>query len=91
MKSGVYFVHYDDIPAFVETAKAQGRTFCGDYENITSKKYKDTYRPFSIDKGCNRMSYWSTYPLEDMKHWDDWDYTEKYIEHWKPLKKKVIL
>ena len=28
LKSGVYFVHYDDIPAFVETAKAQGRYFC---------------------------------------------------------------
>ena len=31
LKSGVYFVHYDDIPTFVETAKAQGRRFAGRY------------------------------------------------------------
>ena len=76
LKSGVYFVHYDDIPAFVETAKAQGLYFCGDYPSITSEKYKNTYRPFSIDKHTNRMSYWST---------------ERYIEHWQPNQKKVIL
>lgn len=91
LKSGVYFVHYDDIPAFVETTKAQGRYFCGDYPSITSEKYKNTYRPFSIDKHTNRMSYWSTDTLEAMKDWDDWDYTERYIEHWRPNKKKVIL
>ena len=96
LKSGVYFVHYDDIPKFVETAKAQGRQFCGDYEQITKEIYKDTYRPFSIDKDSDRMSYWSTRSLdwstcslEDMKDWDDWDYTERYIELWKP--RKVIL
>ena len=91
LKSGVYFVHYDDIPAFVETAKAQGLYFCGDYPSITSEKYKNTYRPFSIDKHTNRMSYWSTDTLEAMKTWDDWDYTERYIEHWQPNQKKVIL
>ena len=91
LKSGVYFVHYDDIPAFVETAKAQGRYLCGDYRSITSEKYKNTYRPFSIDKHINRMSYWNTDTLEAMKTWDDWDYTERYIEHWQPNKKKIIL
>ena len=83
-KSGVYFVHYDDIPLFVETAKAQERYFCGDYQLITSDKYKDTYRPFSIDKHTDRMSYWNTNALEAMKDWDDWDYTDEYIEHWRP-------
>ena len=83
LKSGVYFVHYDDIPAFVEIAKAQGRNFCGDYAQITKEIYKDTYRPFSIDKDSDRMSYWYDHPLEDMNHWDDWEYTEKYIELWK--------
>ena len=91
LKSGVYFVHYDDIPAFVETAKAQGRYFFGDYPSITSEKYKNTYRPFSIDKHTDRMSYWSTDTLEAMKTWRDWSFTEKYIEHWRPNKKKVIL
>ena len=91
LKSGVYFVHYDDIPKFVETAKAQGRLFCGDYAQITKELYKDTYRPFSIDKDSNRMSYWFTCSLEDMKDWDDWDYTERYIEQWQHNKKKVIL
>ena len=89
LKSGVYFVHYDDIPAFIETA--EGRYFWDDYPSITSEKYKNTYRPFSIDKHTNRLSYWSTDTLEAMKTWDDWDYTERYIEHWRPKKKKVIL
>ena len=92
LKSGVYFVHYDDIPKFVETAKAQGRQFCGDYEQITKEIYKDKYRVFSIDKGnSKRVGYWYDHPLEDMKNWNDWDYTERYIEHWRPNKKKVIL
>ena len=91
LKSGVYFVHYDDIPAFVETAKAQGLYFCGHYPSITSEKYKNTYRPFAIDKHYNRINYWNTDTLEAMKTWDDWDYTERYIEHWRPNKKKVVL
>ena len=91
LKSGVYFVHFDDIPLFVETAKAQGRTFCGNYQKITSNVYKKTYRPFSIDNKSGRFSYWYPCSLEDMKDWDDWDYTDEYIEHWQPNKKKVIL
>ena len=90
-KSGVYFVHFDDIPLFVETAKAQGRYFFGNYPSITSEKYKNTYRPFLIDKHRNRMSYWNTDTLEAMKTWDNWDCTERYIEHWRPNKKKVVL
>lgn len=90
-KSGVYFVHFDDIPLFVETAKAQGRRFAGNFEKITREIYKNTYRPFSIDKDSVRFSYWSTCALEAMKDWDDWDYTDHYIELWKPNQKKVIL
>ena len=88
LKSGVYFVHFDDIPLFVETVKAQGRTFCGNYQTITNNVYKNTYRPFSIDNNSGRVNYWSPCSLEDLK---DWDYTDEYIEHWRPLKKKVIL
>ena len=92
LKSGVYFVHFDDIPLFVETAKAQGRYLAGDYDEITRKRHKNTYRAFSIDNGRNkRVGYWGTYELEDMNDWDDWDYTDEYIEHWQPNKKKVIL
>ena len=91
LKSGVYFVHYDDIPAFVETAKAQGRRFDGNYEEITREIYKNKYRPFSIDKDSVRFSYWSIYVLEAMKSWSNWDYTDHYIELWKPNQKKVIL
>ena len=91
LKSGVYFVHYDDIPAFVETAKAQGRRFSGNYEEITREIYENTYRPFSIDVDSVRFSYWSTYSLEAMKSWSNWDYTDHYIEQWRPNKKKVIL
>ena len=90
-KSGVYFVHFDDIPLFVETAKAQGRRFAGNFEKITREIYKNTYRPFSIDKDSVRFSYWPTCSLEDMKSWSNWDYTERYIEHWQPNKKKIIL
>ena len=91
LKSGVYFVHYDDIPLFVETAKAQGRRFAGNYEKITREIYENTYRPFSIDVDSVRFSYWPTCSLEAMKTWIDWSFTEKYIEHWRPNKKKVIL
>ena len=91
LKSGVYFVHYDDIPLFVETAKAQGRRFAGNFEKITREIYKNTYRPFSIDKDSVRFSYWPTCLLEAMKSWSNWDYTDHYIEHWQPNKKKVIL
>lgn len=91
LKSGVYFVHYDNIPKFVETAKAQGRRFCGDYYEITKRSYENKYRAFSIDKDSDRMGYWYAYEIEKMKTWDDWDYTDKYIEHWQPNKKKVIL
>lgn len=63
-KSGVYFVHFDDIPTFVETAKAQGRRFAGHYGEITRKMYENTYRPFSIDKDSVRFSYWSTCPIK---------------------------
>ena len=91
LKSGVYFVHYDDIPLFVETAKAQCRRFAGNYEEITREIYENTYRPFSIDVDSVRFSYWSTCSLEAMKSWSNWDYTDHYIEHWQPNKKKVIL
>ena len=90
-KSGVYFVHFDDIPLFVETAKAQGRRFAGNFEKITREIYKNTYRPFSIDKDSDRMGYWYAYEIEKMKTWNDWDYTDHYIELWKPNQKKVIL
>ena len=103
LKSGVYFVHYDDIPAFVKTARAQGRYFCGEtaeaegrrfaenFEKITREIYKNTYRPFSIDKDSVRFSYWSPCSLEAMKSWRNWGYTDHYIELWKPNQKKVIL
>ena len=90
-KSGVYFVHFDDIPLFVETAKAQGRRFSGNFEKITREIYKNTYRPFSIDKDSVRFSYWPICLLEAMKSWSNWDYTDHYIELWKPNQKKVIL
>ena len=90
-KSGVYLVHYDDIPLFVETAKAQGLRFAGNYEEITREIYKNTYRPFLIDVDSVRMSYWSICSLKALKTGSDWDFTERFIEHWQPKQKKVIL
>ena len=92
MKSGVYFVHYDDIDAFLKHIELNGRELDGLVTQLNLPKYKDQYRAFSIDKGrTKRVGYWGTYELEAMKRWNNWDYTDKHIEHWQPNKKKVIL
>ena len=90
MKSGVYFVHYDDIDAFLKHIASEGRELDGLVTQLKLPKYKDQYRAFSIDKGkTKRVGYWGTYELEAMKRWNEWDFTDKYIEHWRP--RKVIL
>ena len=97
MKSGVYFVHYDDIDAFLAEAKKAGRTTIGEhsYKTIKDEDYKDLYRVFSVDndRRCEpkRIGYWDAVTLDEMDDWSDWSFTDKYIEHWKPNKKKVIL
>ena len=90
MKSGVYFVHYDDIDAFLKHIESEGRELYVLVEQLKFPKYKDKYQAFSVDKGnTNRVGYWGTRKLEEMKTWDKWDFTDKYIEQWKP--RKVIL
>ena len=95
MKSGVYFVHYDDIDAFLAEAKKAGRTLLstGSYEKIKDEEYKGLYRVFSVDNGQqsepNRIGYWDAMTLDAMEYWSDWSFTDNYIEHWRP--KKIIL
>ena len=90
MKSGVYFVHYDDIDAFLKHIASEGRELDGLVTQLKLPKYKDQYRAFSIDKGkTKRVGYWGTYELEAMKRWNKWDFTDEYIELWTP--RKVIL
>ena len=87
MKSGVYFVHYDDIDAFLKHIELNGRELDGLVTQLKLPKYKDQYRAFWIDKGkTKRVGYWGTYELEAMKRWS---FTDKYIELWTP--RKVIL
>ena len=90
MKSGVYFVHYDYIDAFLKHIEENGRKLDGVVAHLKLPKYKDQYRAFSIDKGkTKRVGYWGTYKLEAMERWNKWLFTDEYIEHWKP--RKVIL
>ena len=100
MKSGVYFVHYNHIDAFLKEAEKSGRRplTTSTYDYLTNEEYANLYRVFSLDSEDksygNRIGYWdamNTDTLEAMKTWDDWDYTERYIEHWQPNKKKIIL
>ena len=95
MKSGVYFVHYDNIDAFLYEAKKAGRTpmSTDSYKTIKDEEYKGLYRVFSVDNGLqgepNRIGYWAARTLDAMEHWSDWSFTDNYIEHWRP--KKLIL
>ena len=95
MKSGVYFVHYDNIDAFLAEAKKAGRTplSTGTYNMIKDEEYKGFYRVFSVDNGQrgepNRLGHWDAMTLDAMEYWSDWSFTDKYIEHWRP--KKIIL
>ena len=90
MKSGVYFVHYYDIDAFLKHIELNGRELDGLVTQLKLPKYIDQYRAFSIDKGkTKRVGYWGTYELEAMKRWDNWYFTDEYIELWTP--RKVIL
>ena len=92
MKSGVYFVHYDDIDAFLKHIEKDGRELDGNIEELKNSYWKDKYRVFSIDKGnSKRVGYWYAYNLDKMESWHHWNYTDEYIEHWRPNKKKVIL
>ena len=98
MKSGVYFVHYDDIDAFLKHIELNGRELDGLVTQLKLPKYKDRYRAFSVDNGIKTSdkrvgywdTYWDTYNLEAaMNHWNNWSFTDEYIELWKP--RKVIL
>ena len=95
MKSGVYFVHYDNIDAFLYEAKKAGRTpmSTDSYKTIKDEEYKGFYRVFSVDNGRrgepNRIGYWGAMTLDAMEYWSDWSFTDNYIEHWRP--KKIIL
>ena len=93
MKSGVYFVHYDDIDAFLKHIEINGRELDGSRSNLKHPKHEGTYRAFSVDNGIEtsteRVGYWGTYNLEAMERWNKWSFTDEYIELWKP--RKVIL
>ena len=92
MKSGVYFVHYNHIDAFLAEAKKAGRRplSTSTCEQLKHEEYKGLYRVFSVDNyNGNRIGYWDAMTLDKMEHWKNWSYTDAYIEHWRP--KKIIL
>ena len=95
MKSGVYFVHYDDIDAFLKEAEKAGRRplSTSTCEQLKHERFKNLYRVFSIDSNDksygNRIGYWGAMTLDKMEHWKNWSYTDAYIEHWIP--KKVLI
>ena len=95
MKSGVYFVHYNHIDAFLAEAKKAGRRplSTSSCEQLKDEEYKGLYRVFSVDNDRRgepkRLGYWDAVTLDEMDDWSDWSFTHHYIEHWRP--KKVLI
>ena len=95
MKSGVYFVHYNHIDAFLKEAEKSGRRplTTNTYDYLTNEEYANLYRVFSLDSEDksygNRIGCWDAMTVDKMKHWKNWSYTDPYIENWKP--KKVVI
>ena len=95
MKSGVYFVHYNHIDAFLKEAEKAGRRplSTSTYEQMKNESFKNLYRVFSLDSNDksygNRIGYWDAKTLDKMEHWKNWSYTDPYIENLIP--KKVLI
>ena len=95
MKSGVYFVHYNHIDAFLKAAEKSGRRplTTSTYDYVKNEEYKNLYRVFSLDSEDksygNRIGYWDAMTLDKMEHWKNWNNTDAYIENWIP--KKVVI
>ena len=106
LKSGVYFVRYQDITKFVQDAENNGwkHRFDHPQEEIYAtlkfldreeKTIKQLVIPFSLDQEKRRVGYWTNKLYfesdveETIKTWNDWYWTDKYIEFYQS--KKVIL
>ena len=105
LKSGVYFVRYQDITKFFQDAKKNGWKFgLDDQKRINKiltamgrndKTVKQLVIPFSLDKRKKRIGLWVNKGCfendveETMGNWNDWDWSDKYIEFYQ--NKKLIL
>ena len=106
LKSGVYFVRYQDITKFFQDAEKNGwhHTFDEPQKRINKlltamgrndKTVKQLVIPFSLDKRKKRIGFWANEGCfendveETMGNWNDWDWSDKYIEFYQ--NKKLIL
>ena len=105
LKSGVYFVRYQDITKFFQDAEKNG--WKHDFDDPQAEIYatlhnhgredktiKQLVIPFSLDKRKRRIGYWTQHvcfesDVETIKTWYDWSWTDKYIEFYQS--KKIIL
>lgn len=91
LKSGVYLVAMRDQESFFKDAELSGWTPF--YKPSTNNP--ETIIPMSLDREKPRIGHWcgSHYRCHSQKeaqeiinNWDDWRYTEKYIELYKANK-----
>ena len=106
LKSGVYFVRYQDITKFFQDAEKNGWKFGLDEPQKLINKFltmmgrndktvKQLVIPFSLDKRKKHIRLWANKGCfendveETMGNWNDWDWSDKYIEFYQ--NKKLIL
>ena len=97
LTSGVYYVDSQNIRKFIDHAYKSGWQWL--YTNVHDELEPyikaNCIIPFCLESGENRIGYWSEYMchnqeevLKQMENWTDWNWTDKYIEYYKP---KTIL
>ena len=96
LKSGVYYVDYKNIHTFLDHASEYGWDWDSGVE-VKDELYdyatEKSIIPFSLDYKGYRIGYWSNFisddkseVLDNIENWDDWGFTDKYIEYYQPIK-----
>ena len=98
LTSGVYYVDYKNIQTFIENANESGWKWTSSTsveDELAKHTTTKSIIPFSLNITGNQIRYWSAYMchnqeevLNQMENWTDWNWTDKYIEYYKP---KTIL
>ena len=97
LKSGVYFVSPSQCESFIEHARTSG--WSPKVEPLRRRwenKNDEYYVVFSLDSDKldsdkQRVGTWGYgYAIEDYETWDDWCFTDKYIEIYQPYRSDIL-
>ena len=97
LTSGVYYVYSQNIRKFIDHAYKSGWQwlYTNDHDELEPYIKANCIIPFCLESGENRIGIWTEYiyhnqeeVLKQMENWTDWNWTDKYIEYYKP---KTIL